>query len=59
MDTEHKDVPLSESSVSMKLMEIQKRCADLMQELDSLSELSLEDEETVVVPQLCDPYNRG
>ena len=59
MDTDNKDVPLSESNVSLKLAEIQKRCNDLMQSPDSLEELSLEDEETVVVPQLCDPYNRG
>ena len=59
MDTDKKDVPLSESNVSLKLAEIQKRCNDLMQSPDSLEELSLEDEETVVVPQLCDPYNRG
>ena len=59
MDTDYKDVPLSESNVSLKLAEIQKRCNDLMQSPDSLEELSLEDEETVVVPQLCDPYNRG
>ena len=59
MDTDYKDVPLSESNVSLKLTEIQKRCTDLLQKPDSLEELSLEDEETVVVPQLCDPYNRG
>ena len=59
MDTDYKDVPLSESNVSLKLTEIQKRCNDLMQTPDSLEELSLEEEETVVVPQLCDPYNRG
>ena len=59
MDTDYKDVPLSESNVSLKLTEIQKRCNDLMKTPDSLEDLSLEEEETVVVPQLCDPYNRG
>ena len=59
MDTDYKDVPLSESNVSLKLAEIQKRCTDLLQAPETLEELSLEDEETVVVPQLCDPYNRG
>ena len=59
MDTDEKDLPLSESNVSLKLAEIQKRCTDLMQTPDSLEGLSLEDEETVIVPQLCDPYNRG
>jgi hypothetical protein len=59
MDTDYKDVPLSESNVSLKLAKIQKRCSELLQAPDSREELSLEEDETVVVPQLCDPYNRG
>ena len=37
-----KDTPLSESSVSLKLALIQKRCKELMEQNDGL-ELSLED----------------
>jgi len=48
------DVPLSESSVSFQLEEIQKRCRDLLQAPDSLAELTLDE------PTGCrnDPYNR-
>lgn len=49
------DTPLSESSVSLKLEEIQKRCSELMDEPDTLSELSLED--PTADPQASDPYN--
>ncbi|MDA0681260.1 MAG: hypothetical protein O2880_13095 [Proteobacteria bacterium] len=41
------DRPLSQSSVSLKLSEIQKRCQDLMSE--ELNELTLEDGEPSVV----------
>ena len=38
------DTPLSKSNVSLKLAEIQKRCAELMEgEGDDLSELTLEE----------------
>lgn len=37
------DIPLSESSVSLKLEEIQKRCSELMEEPEALLELSLEE----------------
>ena len=36
------DTPLSESSVTLKLSLIQKRCSELMENVDAL-ELSLED----------------
>ena len=49
------DTPLSESSVSLKLEEIQKRCSQLMNEPDTLFELSLE--EPNVDPRSSDPYN--
>ena len=58
MDTEDKRVPLSESNVSLKLAEIQKRCSDLLREPDSL-ELTLEEEALTIVPDGVDPYNRG
>ncbi|MGI9271423.1 MAG: hypothetical protein ACR2QT_06590 [Woeseiaceae bacterium] len=48
---------MSQSSVSLKLEEIQKRCEELRDEPDSLLELSLED--SVAVPDASDPYNRN
>ena len=50
------DTPLSQSSVSLKLEEIQKRCSELMDEPDGLSELTLE--EPALEPESSDPYNR-
>ena len=49
------DTPLSESSVSLKLEEIQKRCSELLEQPDALSELALED--PVGDPRANDPYN--
>ena len=49
------DTPLSQSSVSLKLEEIQKRCSRLMDEPDTLLELSLED--PTADPRASDPYN--
>ena len=37
------DTPLSESSVTLKLEEIRRRCTELMDEPEALLELSLED----------------
>lgn len=48
------DSPLSESSVSLRLSLIQKRCSELMEEPDEL-ELSLEDAE--LAGNSGDPYN--
>ena len=59
MDTDDKYAPLSESNVSLKLAEIQKRCFDLLQEPNALDELTLEDEEQPMVVNGADPYNRG
>jgi hypothetical protein len=50
------DTPLSESSVSLKLEEIQRRCNELIEEPEGLLDLSLED--AVSVPPSGDPYNR-
>lgn len=55
MDTKVMKTPLSESSVSLKLEEIQKRCSELMDEPDALMELSLE--EPAAAPTSTDPYN--
>jgi hypothetical protein len=51
------DTPLSRSYVSLKLSEIQKRCEELMQEPESLTELRLEEPETV--RDNGDPYNHA
>ncbi|MDA0707335.1 MAG: hypothetical protein O2907_06465 [Proteobacteria bacterium] len=50
------ETPLSESSVSLKLEEIQRRCSELIEEPEGLLELSLED--AVSTAQSGDPYNR-
>ncbi|MEE8308389.1 MAG: hypothetical protein V3R81_14065 [Gammaproteobacteria bacterium] len=50
------DTPLSQSNVSLKLSEIQKRCRDLLDEPDGLTELCLEDEPQPGV-DAGDPYN--
>ena len=54
-DYSDRDAPLSESSVSLKLSLIQKRCSQLMDESDGL-ELALEEP----APQIeaNDPYNQ-
>jgi hypothetical protein len=56
MERTDKDIPLSESNVSLKLEEIQRRCSELMDEPDALMELSLE--EPAPEPVSNDPYNR-
>lgn len=43
MDKTQMDTPLSQSSVSLKLEEIQRRCSELMEEPDALLGLSLEE----------------
>jgi len=55
MDKKVIDTPLSEASVSLKLEEIQKRCSQLMDEPDTLLELSLEDQNAN--PRSNDPFN--
>jgi hypothetical protein len=57
MDKEFKDIPLSQSNVSLKLADIQKRCSDLIDDPDNLGGLSLE--EPVAEPDNSDPYGRG
>ncbi len=56
------DVPLSESNVSLKLSEIQKRCSELLDEPDTL-ELTLEEPGPAVAKAKdetsYDPYDRG
>jgi len=57
MDKEFKDIPLSESQVSLKLAEIQRRCSELLQESGDSLELSLE--EPISRPDDNNPYNHG
>jgi hypothetical protein len=57
MDTKEMKTPLSESSVSLKLEEIQRRCNELMDEPNALLELTLE-EPPLADPYSNDPYNR-
>ncbi len=57
MQKEFKDIPLSESNVSLRLADIQRRCSELLQESESELELSLE--EPVAKGEGSNPYNRG
>lgn len=50
-------VPLSESSVSHKLAEIQKRCSELLQDSANADELTLD--EGAPVSDTFDPYNQS
>jgi hypothetical protein len=50
------DTPLSQSSVSLKLEEIKRRCEELVQEPHGLLELTLEDADSESYGS--DPYNR-
>jgi hypothetical protein len=56
---EFKERPLSESSVSHKLTEIQERCSTLLQKSEWLDELTLEGEPPLRAPDGSDPYNHG
>ena len=57
MDKEFKDIPLSESNVSLKLAEIQRRCSELIRQSGDTLELTLE--EPLVGMDDGNPYNRG
>jgi len=57
MQKEFKDIPLSESNVSLRLADIQRRCSELLQE--SGSELGLALEEPLAEGEGSNPYNRG
>ena len=57
MQKEFNDIPLSESQVSLKLADIQRRCSELLQESGDSLELSLE--EPVSRPDSNNPYDRG
>lgn len=57
MDKDFHNIPLSESNVSLKLADIQRRCSELLSEPEANSELSLE--EPIIEPDNNNPYNRG
>jgi hypothetical protein len=57
MEKEFKHIPLSESQVSLKLAEIQRRCSELLAESGDSLELSLE--EPIAQPDDNNPYNHG
>lgn len=56
MEKDFKDMSLAESNVTLRLSEIQRRCADLLDEPGGL-ELSLE--EPLEKPDTGNPYDRG
>ena len=51
------EIPLSESSVSLKLADVQRRCSELLLDADDPLELSLED--PVEPSDGRNPYDRG
>ncbi len=57
MEKDFDDIPLSQSNVSLKLADIQKRCSQLLDEPDELTALSLE--EPTAEPDNNNPYNQG
>lgn len=52
-----KEIPRSETTISQKLADIQKRCSELMQESTELDALSLEDAGND--HEWNNPYGRG
>ena len=57
MDKDFEDIPLSQSNVSLRLADIQKRCSQLLNESGDETGLSLE--EPIAVPEDNNPYDRG
>ncbi len=57
MSKDYDDVPLSQSNVSLKLADIQRRCSELIQDSDEFGGLSLE--EPVKSQDKNNPYDRG
>ena len=51
------DIPLSESNVSLKLADIQRRCAELLEDNEDSLELTLE--EPLPVQDGSNPYDLG
>ncbi len=57
MDKVYEDVPLAESSVTLRLADIQRRCSQMLSDPDELAGLSLED--PVAQADSGNPYSRG
>lgn len=57
MEKDFNDIPLSQSNVSLKLADIQKRCSELLADSDDALELTLE--EPVAQVDDSNPYDRG
>jgi hypothetical protein len=57
MQKDFDDIPLAESNVSLKLADIQRRCAELIE--DSGDELELTLEEPALPQDGSNPYDRG
>ena len=57
MEKDFNDIPLSQSNVSLKLADIQKRCSELLE--DSEDSLGLTLEEPAAFTDDGNPYNRG
>ena len=57
MNQENKKRPLSESSVSLRLVDIQKRCSELLEDPHELDGLSLED--PIAGQDSNNPYSRS
>lgn len=57
MKKEYDEVPLSQSNVSLKLADIQRRCAELIADTDAIGGLSLEESSPAADDR--NPYNRG
>ena len=57
MEKEFTHIPLSETQVSLKLAEIQRRCSEFLEESGDSLELSLE--EPISRPDDNNPYNHG
>jgi hypothetical protein len=57
MQKDFNDIPLAESNVSLKLADIQRRCAQLLE--DTGDELELTLEEPALPQDGSNPYDRG
>ncbi len=59
MQKDFNDISLAESHVSLKLVDIQKRCTQLMEESGDALELELALEEPVLAVDDSNPYDHG
>jgi hypothetical protein len=59
MEKDFVNVPLSQSSVSLRLADIQKRCSQLLDAPGEFTGLSLEDSKAEFKTNNHNPYDRG